>query len=87
MRTDSKTYSGEFLETVKSHILRNYADGEKYIGEFVDGNMTGVGARQYVDGAHYVGEWKDGNMHGQGTETHPDGTTYIGGFKYGVPVP
>ena len=36
MRTDSKTYSGEFLETVKSYILRNYADGEKYINEEID---------------------------------------------------
>ena len=41
MRTDSKTYSGEFLETVKSHILRNYADGEKYINEEIDTMFTG----------------------------------------------
>ena len=42
MRTDSKTYSGEFLETVKSHILRNYADGEKYIGEKIDALTSGA---------------------------------------------
>ena len=41
MRTDSKTYSGEFLETVKSYILRNYADGEKYINEEIDTMVTG----------------------------------------------
>jgi len=42
MRTDSKTYSGEFLETVKSYILRNYADGEKYISENIDALTTGA---------------------------------------------
>ena len=33
MRTDSKTYSNEFLESVKNYIIRTYNDGEKYIGE------------------------------------------------------
>ena len=33
MRTDSKTYSGEFLESVKLHIVKTYIDGEKYFGE------------------------------------------------------
>jgi DNA topoisomerase-1 len=33
MRTDSKTYSNEFLDAVKSHILKSYAEGEKYINE------------------------------------------------------
>jgi len=41
MRTDSKTYSGEFLETVKSYILRNYDDGEKYINKEIGEMMTG----------------------------------------------
>jgi DNA topoisomerase-1 len=33
MRTDSKTYSGEFLESVKLHIVKTYINGEKYFGE------------------------------------------------------
>lgn len=33
MRTDSKTYSGEFLENVKNYITRTYAQGEKYISD------------------------------------------------------
>ena len=32
MRTDSKSYSKEFLETVKNYIMRTYNDGEKYFG-------------------------------------------------------
>ena len=41
MRTDSKTYSGEFLETVKTYITRSYAQGEKYISENIDTLATG----------------------------------------------
>jgi DNA topoisomerase-1 len=33
MRTDSKTYSGEFLSSVSQYIMTNYAAGEKYIGD------------------------------------------------------
>jgi DNA topoisomerase-1 len=36
MRTDSKTYSAEFLEVVKEYIVSTYAQGEKYIGENID---------------------------------------------------
>ena len=39
MRTDSLTYSGEFIETVKEYITRTYAEGEKYISENID-SMT-----------------------------------------------
>lgn len=31
MRTDSKTYSRDFIKTVQDYILCNYPDGEKYI--------------------------------------------------------
>jgi len=44
MRTDSKTYSGEFLETVKEYITRTYAQGEKYISENIDALATGTSA-------------------------------------------
>jgi len=36
MRTDSKTYSKEFIESVKEYIIRNYVDGIKYINENID---------------------------------------------------
>ena len=41
MRTDSKTYSKEFIETVKDHVIRNYPEGEKYIYENIDALVTG----------------------------------------------
>ena len=36
MRTDSKTYSGEFLKVAREYIMMSYAQGEKYIGELID---------------------------------------------------
>jgi DNA topoisomerase-1 len=39
MRTDSKTYSAEFLNTVKTHIVSTYANGEKYISDDIE-NIT-----------------------------------------------
>jgi DNA topoisomerase-1 len=42
MRTDSKTYSGEFLVSVKDYIKRTYDKGEKYIGENIETMVTGA---------------------------------------------
>ena len=42
MRTDSKTYSGEFLEIAKKYITTTYAQGEKYISENIDSLKTGT---------------------------------------------
>jgi len=36
MRTDSKTYSGEFLDDVRQYIVTTYAEGEKYVGSLID---------------------------------------------------
>jgi DNA topoisomerase-1 len=36
MRTDSKTYSGEFLDEVRQYIVTTYAEGEKYIGSLIE---------------------------------------------------
>ena len=42
MRTDSKTYSGDFIEILKNYITRTYAQGEKYISENIDTMITGA---------------------------------------------
>jgi DNA topoisomerase-1 len=36
MRTDSKTYSKEFIDSIKEYILRTYGDNEKYMNENID---------------------------------------------------
>lgn len=41
MRTDSKTYSKEFIESAKEYVIRNYPEGEKFIDEDIDRLITG----------------------------------------------
>jgi len=36
MRTDSKSYSKEFIDSVKKYIANNYEDGDKYINENIE---------------------------------------------------
>ncbi|MCG3769551.1 MAG: hypothetical protein JW384_00680 [Nitrosomonadaceae bacterium] len=46
-----------------------FADGNKYAGEFRDGQANGQGTKTFAEGGKYVGEWRDGERHGQGTYT------------------
>ncbi|MDC0183355.1 hypothetical protein OAJ43_04375 [Nitrosomonadales bacterium] len=46
---------------------KNLPDGDKYVGEWKDGNAHGQGTHTHPTLGTYVGEWKDGKMHGQGT--------------------
>ena len=61
-------------------------NGNKYVGEYMNGKMHGQGTATFVVGDKpciYVGEWKDGMRHGQGTWTDTDaGHKYVGEFKY-----
>ena len=40
MRTDSKKYSHEFINNVKTYIINNYTEGNKYINENIDDMTT-----------------------------------------------
>lgn len=41
MRTDSKTYSSEFILNVKKYIITNYENGEKYINSNIETIING----------------------------------------------
>jgi hypothetical protein len=60
-----------------------FASGDKYVGEFKDGNYHGQGTNTFASGNKYVGEYKNGNYHGQGTYTFADGENYVGEWKDG----
>ena len=61
--------------------VREYPDGDKYVGEFINGKKDGQGTYTFADGRKYVGQWKDGKNDGQGTFTHASGDKYVGQFK------
>ncbi len=58
-----------------------YPNGNKYVGEWKDGNYNGQGTITYASGNKYVGEFKDDKRNGQGTYTFADGENYVGEFK------
>lgn len=63
-----------------------YPSGAKYIGDFQDGEIHGVGICYYTDGSKYSGQWNHRYPEGMGTKTYADGTKRTGLWKKGQPV-
>ena len=55
-----------------------WADGDKYVGDWVDGKKHGKGTLYYTNGEKYEGDFTDGTGTGHGTYTYPDGDVYTG---------
>jgi hypothetical protein len=60
-----------------------YPSGAKYIGQFKDGQIFGIGSCYYTDGSKYQGEWENGKPHGKGIRIAPDGRRTEGTWKEG----
>jgi len=58
-----------------------YADGTKYVGDFIDGVKSGQGTYTWPNGDKYEGEWRDDERYGQGTMIWSDGRKYVGEWK------
>ncbi len=63
-----------------------YPSGAIYIGEFVNGEIHGIGACYYTDGSKYQGQWVHRYPEGRGTKIFPDGKKWTGYWKKGQPV-
>jgi len=63
-----------------------WENGDKYSGEFKDGERNGKGTFTDNVGNFYIGEWKDNKYHGNGHREASNGSTsYKGEFKNGKP--
>jgi len=60
-----------------------YADGSKYDGQFINGQIDGFGTFHFVNGDKYIGSFKKGHSHGKGTFYHKDGTKTTGDWSEG----
>ena len=60
---------------------REYAIGNKYVGEWSSGKISGYGKLFYVDGDVYEGQWKEEKMHGKGVYTYHNGDQYDGEWR------
>ena len=63
-----------------------FANGEKYVGEYLDSKHHGQGTYTWPSGEKHVGEYRNGKMHGPGTHTWPDGERHVGEFRDGKAV-
>ena len=76
------TYEGDFRRGRK-HGVGTFTtpDGGRYVGEFVNDEITGRGERAWGDGRTYVGTFTLGEMNGEGRLMRPDGGSYEGGWR------
>lgn len=65
------------------------ANGNKYVGEWKNGNFQGQGTYTFSDGNKYVGEFKDNKLDGQGVfyylaDNQFKGDRYVGSYRDGM---
>ena len=70
--------SGYFHNCFGTETARN---GNKYVGEFLNGKKHGQGTFTFISGSIYVGEFRNGMKNGQGILTYPDGRVKEGIWK------
>ncbi len=56
----------------------SYPNGDKYVGNWKNGDKEGQGTLTLANGINYVGGWKNGKRSGQGVSTIPNGNKYVG---------
>ena len=54
---------------------------KKYVGNWMNGKMSGKGTCIWAGGIKYVGDWVNNNMHGEGIKIWANGDRYQGTFK------
>jgi len=62
----------------------SFANGNRYVGEFKNGEYNGQGTFTVGNGDKFVGEWVNGSIYGQGTEFLANGDTYVGKWDWGI---
>jgi hypothetical protein len=80
------TYVGQVragTETPHGRGVYTWADGNRYEGEWRDGEMHGRGVFTWTNGRRYEGEYLDGWMHGRGIFTWTNGGRYEGEYRDG----
>ena len=79
-------YVGEFMRRqLHGKGTLTFTNGDKYVGEFREGNITGLGVFESLadnqwKSDKYVGEFREGKFHGQGAYTFGNGSPALEGI-------
>lgn len=86
---DGSLYRGDYKEnnglielTGEGYII--YPNGDEYVGEFKNGNLSGYGTYSFEDGETHCGTFLNGVPNGVGLHEYIKGSVYIGEFKNGL---
>ncbi len=87
-RYKNGVYEGEFANG-KFHGFGIYQfkaskenRGDRYVGNFRDGQMTSNGTYYFANGEKYIGNFEDGQRSGYGTQYLKNGDRFSGEWKY-----
>lgn len=61
--------------------LFRFANGDKYVGNWANGQSHGKGKYYFSSRERYEGDFQYGKFEGSGTMYYPDGAFYTGGWK------
>jgi hypothetical protein len=80
--SDGSIYNGQFDQNSKCTGYASYSwfSGDRYTGEFLNGQYSGQGEYQFADGRHYTGSWVNGLKNGYGVFSFANGDVYEGEF-------
>ena len=87
LKSGNEEYDGKYVGSIDSNGIPggsgtlSLPDGNKYEGEWKDGERNGRGTYTYHDGSQYIGDFKSGKKHGQGLFIFPNGNKYEGEWK------
>ncbi|MEO0645675.1 MAG: hypothetical protein AAFZ17_05940, partial [Cyanobacteria bacterium J06650_10] len=80
---DGSTYYGEVVngQPADGQGTMTYPSGNRYDGEYQNGQREGCGTFSFSDGRRYVGQFKADQFNGLGTWILENGERYIGEFE------
>ncbi len=68
-------------DCVNGYGVYQFAGGDLYKGNWLNGLKSGTGTYTWADGSSYTGDWLKDMMHGEGTFLDTDGTVMTGPFE------
>ena len=80
------TYSYNLEKKVGNSEIKtiHYSNGDKFMGDILNGKKHGRGIYTWANGSEYNGEWYDDRQQGHGSFTYTTGSKYVGEFARGM---